>query len=234
MPINENPLLKQELIDFIIDNYTVTDSDIEYPDNTVPNNLNDDTDTILTTATDNGAEIPQNLRNHLNSTDEQIQAYSLKIISEAAEAQKATAQAQASAAQAQADAMQAQVSATQTQASAAQAQVSATQTQGNALQIIADRLTEIERHQDSINNQQITIADKQTTIADKHTIIADKHTIIADKQTLIEQHEKCLCDCCRNSQERTEATLQAALNETGDESTGQEIWDAREDLLRND
>lgn len=90
----------------------------------------------------------------------------------------------------------------------------------DALETIAQKVTDMERY--------------QNIMQDKLTSIAEYQNIMQEKLTLIEQWEKCLCECCRNSSERTEATLQAALNETGDSSSGKDIWNAREDLLRND
>ena len=218
MPINENNLLKQELIDFIKDEYPVTESEIQYPNNTVPNNLASDTQTILTTATNNGAEIPQALVNYLNSTDEQIQTYALKIISDAVDAQKDTAQAQVAAAERQAD----------------------------ALQTIANNTTALDQKMSVIQQHQKTLADKTTVISDKISLIEQHQNVIADETvtldektgdirdqaTRIEQHQKQLADTVVSQAQATEATLEANLRGS-DSERSQDIWNEREKILRS-
>ena len=92
-----------------------------------------------------------------------------------------------------------------------------------------DALTIERRKADAAERQ----ASALETIAQEVTSIDDKLEVIRDKVTQIEQHQDCLCRCCTSQAERTEATLQASLNETGDEPTGKDIWDARERLLRD-
>ena len=94
----------------------------------------------------------------------------------------------------------------------------------------AEQLTKIAGHVENIDNNiakiQADIAKIQSDIA----LIQDDIAIIRAKVVLIEQHQDCLCRCCKNGSERGELLIETNMQHP--DKTAPERHDLYEEVLQ--